>query len=53
MNRQSISNSTNIYVVEVTKNTAYGTSIYTKTLITGKGQVYLVEKLKKEFGIAA
>ena len=40
-------------VVEVTKNTAYGTSIYTKTLITGKGQVYLVEKLKKEFGIAA
>lgn len=40
-------------VVEVTKNTAYGISIYTKTLITGRGQVYLVEKLKKEFGIAA
>lgn len=37
-------------VVEVTKNTAYGTSIYTKTLITGKGQVYLVEKLRNEFG---
>lgn len=40
-------------VVEVTKNTAYGISIYTKTLITGRGQVYLVEKPKKEFGIAA
>lgn len=40
-------------VIEVTKNTAYGTSIYTKTLITGKGQIYFVEKLRKEFGIAA
>lgn len=40
-------------VVEVTKNTAYGTNVYTKTLITGKGQVYFVEKLRKEFGIAA
>lgn len=40
-------------VVEVTKNTAYGSSIYIKTLITGKGQVYLVEKLRKEFGVAA
>lgn len=40
-------------VVEVTKNTAYGTNVYTKTLITGKGQVYFVEKLRKEFGAAA
>lgn len=39
-------------VVEVTKNTAYGKNVYTKTLITGKGQVYFVEKLRKEFGIA-
>lgn len=37
-------------VIEVTKNTAYGISVYTKTLITGKGQVYFVEKLRKEFG---
>lgn len=39
-------------VVEVTKNTAYGINVYTKTLITGKGQVYFVEKLRKQFGIA-
>lgn len=40
-------------VVETTKETAYGTKIFTKTLITGKGQVALVEKLRKEFGVAA
>lgn len=40
-------------VTEVTKNTAYGINVYTKTLVTGKGQVYFVEKLRKEFGIAA
>ena len=40
-------------VVETTKETAYGTKIFTKTLITGKGQVTLVEKLRKEFGVAA
>lgn len=39
-------------VVETTKETAYGTKIFTKTLITGKGQVALVEKLRKEFGVA-
>ena len=30
-------------VAEITKETAYGTKIFTKTLITGKGQVMLVE----------
>lgn len=40
-------------VIEVTKNTAYGVNVYTKTLVTGKGQVCFVEKLRKEFGIAA
>lgn len=36
-------------VVETTKETAYGTKVFTKTLITGKGQVALIEKLRKEF----
>lgn len=40
-------------VIETTKDTAYGTKIFTKTLITGKGQVALVEKLRKEFGETA
>lgn len=39
-------------VVETTNGTAYGTKVFTKTLITGKGQVTLVEKLRKEFGVA-
>lgn len=38
-------------VVETTKKTAYGPKIFLKTLITGKGQVNLVEKLRDEFGI--
>lgn len=37
-------------VVETTKSTAYGIKVFTKTLITGKGQIYLVERLRKEFG---
>lgn len=40
-------------VVEITKETAYETKVFTKTLITGKGQIALVEKLRKEFGVAA
>ena len=40
-------------VIETTKETAYGSRIFTKTLITGKGQVFLVERLRKEFGAAA
>lgn len=40
-------------VVETTKETAYGTKIFTKTLITGRGQIAIVEKLREEFGEAA
>ena len=40
-------------VTETTKETAYGTKVFTKTLITGKGQVAFVEKLRKEFGMAS
>lgn len=36
-------------VIEVQKSTPYGVKIYMKTLITGKGQVYFVEKLRKEY----
>ncbi len=36
-------------VIEVTKKSAYDDErIYTKTLVTGKGQVYILEKLKAE-----
>ena len=36
-------------VIEVTKKSAYDDGrIYTKTLVTGKGQVYILEKLKEE-----
>ncbi len=38
-------------VKEVVKTTAYGVKTFPKTLITGKGQVVLVEKLRAEFGI--
>lgn len=34
-------------IMEGTFNTSYGKRNYTKTLITGKGQIYLVEKLKE------
>lgn len=36
-------------VIEVTKETPYGSRIFTKTLITPKGQIALVEELRKEF----
>lgn len=39
-------------VKEVVKTTAYGVKTFPKTLITGKGQVVLVEKLRAEFGIS-
>lgn len=39
-------------VKEVVKTTAYGVKTFPKTLITGKGQVVLVEKLRTEFGIS-
>lgn len=37
---------------EVVKSTAYGVKTFPKILITGKGQVVLVEKLRAEFGIS-
>lgn len=38
-------------VKEVIKTTAYGVKTFPKTLITGKGQVALVERLRAEFGV--
>ena len=35
-------------VIEITKQTAYGTKMFSKTLVTGKGQVGIVELLRKE-----
>lgn len=37
-------------VIETHKDTAYGPKIFSKTLIKGKGQVALVEELRKEYG---
>lgn len=34
---------------EYTYNTPYGEKLATKSLITGKGQIYIVEKLRKEY----
>lgn len=40
-------------VKEVTVNTPFGAKVYTKTYVTGKGQIYITEKLKAEnVGIA-
>lgn len=36
-------------VVEARKETAYGTRVFPKTVITGKGQIWIVEKLRNEF----
>lgn len=36
-------------VVEVEKNTIYGTKIFPKTVITGKGQIWITEKLRTEY----
>lgn len=38
-------------VIETEKKTVYGTKLFSKTLITGKGQINLVERLRKEFGV--
>ena len=38
-------------VIEYTYNTPYGEKIGFKTLITGVGQVKIVEKLKKEYNV--
>lgn len=37
-------------VIETIKHTTYGDKIFTKTLVTGKAQAYIVERLRKEFG---
>lgn len=37
-------------VVEVKKDTTYGTRVFPKTVITGKGQIWIVEKLREEYG---
>lgn len=36
-------------VVEVEKNTIYGTKVFPKTVITGKGQIWITEKLRTEY----
>ena len=39
---------------ESTQDTAYGPKIYTTTYVTGKGQIYITERLRKEFvGVAS
>ena len=41
-------------VIEVSKITSYGKiNVFPKTLVTGKGQIYLVERLREEFGMVA
>lgn len=36
-------------VIEVTKDTSYGSLVFPKTLITGKGQIWIIEKLRAEY----
>lgn len=36
-------------VVEVKKETIYGTKVFPKTVITGKGQIWVIEKLRAEY----
>ncbi len=36
-------------VVEVKKETTYGTRVFPKTVITGKGQIWVIEKLRAEY----
>lgn len=36
-------------VIEVKKDTVYGIRVFPKTVITGKGQIWIVEKLKSEY----
>lgn len=37
-------------VVEVKKDTTYGKRVFLKTVVTGKGQIWIVEKLRAEYG---
>lgn len=36
-------------VIEVKKDTSYGARVFPKTVITGKGQIWIVEKLRAEY----
>ena len=36
-------------LVDVPKNTSYGVQTFQKTVFTGKGQIWIVEKLRKEY----
>lgn len=36
-------------VVEVKKETTYGVKVFLKTVITGKGQIWVIEKLREEY----
>lgn len=36
-------------VVEVKKETTYGTRVFPKTVVTGKGQIWVIEKLRAEY----
>lgn len=36
-------------VIEVKKDTVYGTRVFPKTVITGKGQIWIIEKLRNEY----
>lgn len=36
-------------VIEVKKETTYGALVFPKTVITGKGQIWIVEKLRSEY----
>lgn len=37
-------------VKEIVKNTAYGSKVFTKTYVTGKGQIHITEKLREKHG---
>lgn len=37
--------------IETIKQTSYGTKLFVKTLVLGKGQVGIIEMLRKEFGV--
>ena len=36
-------------IIETTKKTPYGDKIFCKTVVTGKGQVFIVQLVKEEF----
>lgn len=38
-------------VVEVKKDTIYGTRVFPKTVVTGKGQIWIIEKLRAEYEV--